>query len=258
MKITFALIAVCAFASLCAADSIGTYGDTTVVTGPDGNPAWQLSSTSTGLFGYSGVYLTITGPLTAAWRVVANSGCALTPTLLNQLSADYVMETGTFGGGAPRFSLTDSSNNEAWIYWGTPTGGGSFSDPNNGNTTYANTGNYASPASPDVRVYSNDFGGDNSPNTGQTWAQFVAAAGGTQIAFVSLDLDGGFTGNQVMDTNFDINGVVYAPSAVPEPGSLGLLLCALSVLGGAGLISRRKTMRRHCRMLDTNGYTKES
>jgi hypothetical protein len=230
MKTIFALVAICAFASLCAADSIGTYGDTTVVTGPDGNPAWQLSSTSTGLFGYSGVYLTVTS--------------TLTPTLLNQLSADYVMETGTFGGGAPRFSLTDGSGNEAWIYWGTPTGGGSFSDPNSGNTTYANTGNYANLASPDVRVYSDDFGGDDNPNTGQTWAQFVAAAGSTQIDFVSLDLDGGFTGNQVMDTtNFDINGVVYAPSAVPEPGGLGLLLCAFAVLGGAGLISRIKTMR---------------
>src|ERR1700722_16125340 len=97
MKITFALIAVCAFASLCAADSIGTYGDTTVVTGPDGNPAWQLSSTSTGLNGYSGVYVTITTPLT--------------PATLDELSADYVMETGTFGGGAPRFSIVDTTSN---------------------------------------------------------------------------------------------------------------------------------------------------
>jgi len=116
-----------------------------VVTGLDSNPAWQLTSDSIGPNLYSGVYLTGTS--------------TLTPTLLNQLSADYVMETGTFGGGAPRFSLTDGSNNEAWIYWGTPTGGESFSDPNNGNTTYANTGNYANLESPDVRVYSNDFGG---------------------------------------------------------------------------------------------------
>jgi len=245
MKLTFILFALCAFASLCAADSIGTYGDTTVVTGPDGNPAWQLMSELTAPNGYSGVYLTVTEPLTAA--------------TLDQLSADYVMETGTFGGGAPRFSLIDGSGNEAYVYWGTPTGGGSFSDPNSGNTTYANTGNYANLASPDVRVYSNGFGGDNSSNTGQTWAQFVANDGGTAIGYITVDLDAGFTGNQVMDmTDFDINGVVYAPSAVPEPGSLGLLLCAFSVLGGAGLISRIKTTRRHCRMLDTNGYTKES
>ena len=246
MKLTFVLFALYAFASLCAADSIGTYGDTTVVTGPDGNPAWQLMSELTAPNGYSGVYLAITGPLT--------------PATLDQLSADYVMETGTFGGGAPRFSIIDTTNNmnnEAYVYWGTPTGGGSFSDPNNGNTTYANTGNYASLSSPDVRVYSNGFGGDNSSNTGQTWAQFVANDGTTAIGYISIDLDGGFTGNQVMDmTNFDINGVVYTPA--PEPGTLGLLLCAFAVLGGVGLISRRKTMPRHCRMLDTNGYTKES
>ena len=248
MKITFVLFAVCALASLCAADSIGTYGDTTVVTGPDGNPAWQLTSDQTGPNAYSGVYLAITSPLT--------------PATLNQLSADYVMEAGTFGGGAPRFSIIDTTsntNNEAYVYWGTPQGGGAFTDPNNGNTNYANTGNYANLSSPDIRVYSNGFGGDNSSNTGQTWAQFVANDGTTAIGYITVDLDGGFTGNQVMDTtNFDINGVVYAPSAVPEPGSLGLLLCALSVLAGAGLISRIKTTGRHCRMLDTNGYTKES
>jgi len=77
------------------ADFVSTYDDATVVTGPDGNPAWQLTSdpTSSNLDG--GVYVTITG--------------TLTPTTLTQLSADYVMENGTFGNGAPRFSLIDGS-----------------------------------------------------------------------------------------------------------------------------------------------------
>src|SRR5579872_2192052 len=178
MKQSLGLLALCIFAPLMRADFVSTYGDATVVTGPDGNPAWQLTSDSSGPDAYGGVYVTITG--------------TLTPTTLTQLSADYVMLTGTFGGGAPRFSLSDGSNNEAWIYFGTPVGGGTFTDPNNGNTTYANTGNYADLSSPDVRVYSNDFGGDNSPNTGQTWAQFVALTGSTGIDFISLDLDGGF------------------------------------------------------------------
>src|SRR5579872_3906305 len=227
MKQSLGLLALCMFAPLVRADFVSTYGDATVVTGPDSNPAWQLTSDSSGPNAYGGVYVTITG--------------TLTPTTLTQLSADYVMETGTFGGGAPRFSLSDASNNEAWIYFGTPTGGGSFTDPNNGNTNYANTGNYANLSSSAVRVYSNDFGGDNSPNTGQTWAQFVALTGSTGIDFISLDLDGGFTGNQVMDTTqFDVNGTVYSPSAVPEPGSLGLMLFLFAVLGVAGPFLRRR------------------
>ena len=227
MKKSLVVLPLLAFATLAWADSIGTYGDAQVVTGPDSNPAWQLTSDSSGPNTYSGVYLTVTG--------------SLDPTDLTELAAQYVMVTGTFGGGAPRFSLIDGSGNEAWIYWGTPTGGGSFGDPNSGNTSYANTGNYADLLSPDVRVYSNDFGGDNSPNTGQTWAQFVALTGGTAIDYVSLDLDGGFTGNQVMDTtDFNINGTIYAPSsAVPEPGSIGLIACAFGMFAVVVLFRQR-------------------
>lgn len=231
MNRSFGLLALCIFAPLVRADSIGTYGDTTVVTGPDGNPAWQLTSDSSGPNAYSGVYVTITG--------------TLTPATLTELSADYVMETGTFGGGAPRFSIIDTTSNtynEAYVYFGTPEGGGTFTDPNGGNTTYANTGNYADLASPDVRVYSNGFGGFGNGNTGQTWAQFVASVGTVDIGYISLDLDGGFTGNQVMDTtNFDVNGTLYTPpTAVPEPGSLGLMLCLFAVLGIVGPLSRRR------------------
>src|SRR6202042_2243068 len=134
--------AICAFACLCSADSIGTYGDTTVVTGPDSNPAWQLTSDSSGPNTFSGVYLNVTS--------------LLTPATLTELSADYVMLNGTFDNGAPRFSIGDTTmnaNNEAYIYWGTPTSGGDFTDPNNGNSNYANTGNYVDPASSDIRVY---------------------------------------------------------------------------------------------------------
>jgi hypothetical protein len=148
------------------------------------------------------------------------------------------MTQGTFGGGSPRFSLIDSSNNEAWIYFGTPLGGGSFSDPLGG--AYGSTGNYANLLSLDVRVYSNGFGGLNSPNTGMTWAQFVAATGGTQIGFVSLDLDGGWLATQQMQVNnFQINGTTYNPTSVPEPASMFLLGSGLVVVG-AKLRKRRK------------------
>lgn len=87
-------------------------------------------------------------------------------------------------------------------------------------------------------MYSNDFGGDNSPNTGQTWAQFVAAAGSTQIADIYLDLDGGFTGNQVMDVgSFDVNGTNYA---APEPATFALMGSGLLLAGALTKLRRRK------------------
>jgi hypothetical protein len=224
-------LALCAFASLASADTIGTYGDTTVVTGPDSNPAWQLTSDTTNT--YSGVYVTVTAPLT--------------PDTLTELSADYVMLTGTFGGGAPRFSIidtTNNANNEAYVYFGNPP---AFTDPNNGNTSYANTGNYADLLSSDVRVYSNGFGGYGDGNTGQTWAQFLSdpGVGTTQIGYITIDLDAGsFTSTQVMDaTDFQVNSAIYAPTAsgVPEPAGLGLMACVLAALAGARLFHKRRT-----------------
>ncbi len=219
------------FSSVAMADTLFTYGATAVIPTP-GSPAnnpppqpyvWQFTSDTSGL-GYAGMYVAISG--------------SLTPSTLTSLSAEYWMAAGAFGGGAPRFSLSDSSNNEAYIYWGTPLGGGSFSDPNGG-TRWGNTGNYADLSSLDLRVYSNGFGGDNNPNVGVTWAQFLAtgSVSSTQIADIYLDVDGGFTGTQVLDVaTFDINGNNYnAP--VPEPSTLVLL--GSGILGLAGILRRK-------------------
>jgi hypothetical protein len=116
------------------------YEDTSVV-----GSALQLTSDVAGV-GRAGLYLNITTPFAVS--------------SLTTLSADYKMTQGTYGGGSPRFSLWDGnlSNGEVWIYWGTPLGGGSFSNPTPG--VWANTGNYASLFSPDVGVYDSNFGGD--------------------------------------------------------------------------------------------------
>jgi hypothetical protein len=222
-RITFAPMLAAALMLVCftfaKADTLAVYGNTTVVNGPNGT-AWQLTSNTATPPAWAGVY------------VQTNS---LTVSSLTQLSASYQMVQGTIGGGAPRFSLIDSSNNEAWIYFGTPLGGGSFSDPLGG--AYGSTGNYASLSSLDVRVYSNGFGGLNSPNTGMTWAQFSALTGGTQIGFISLDLDGGWAQTQVMQVNnFQINGTTYNPTSVPEPVSMFLL--------GSGLVGLGAKLRR--------------
>lgn len=221
------------FTTFATADTLDTYGDTTVVTGPDSNPAWQLSSfLATG--SYSGLELAVTGPLT--------------PATLTQLSADYVMTLGTFGGGAPRFTIfhydagTDSYTS-AYLYWGTPLGGGTFVDPNIGNTSYANTGNYADTSSGALRVESNGFGGDNGQNTYVSWSQFLAAnnVAGTQIDYITLDLDAGFGGDQTMDTTrFNVNGTIYTPQAVPEPSTYALLGLALTFL----FLARKKLQKR--------------
>lgn len=203
------------------ADNFGTYGDVSVENaGPP--TVYQLTSDTSGV-GYAGIYDLITGMLTVSQLV--------------DLEANYEMTAATFGGGAPRFSIgdtTNNTNNEAYIYWGTPTGGGSFSDPNAGSGTLNGTGNYADLASADIRVYVNGFDGINTPNTGITWAQFVAEAGSTDIGFISLDLDGGFTGTQQMLVDsFTVNGAVLSNQAppVPEPSAVILLFTMIALVG---------------------------
>jgi hypothetical protein len=206
------------------AEDFNFYGDAQIVSpGPagSGEPAVvQLTSDTSGP-GYAGTYYVPPGTLTV--------GELLT------LSASYEMTEGTFGAGAPRFSIgdtTSNANNEAYIYWGTPTGGGSFTDPNAG--TWANTGNYID--STDVRVYNNGFAGLGNGNTGETWAQFVAQVGAdTQIGCISLDLDGGFAGTQQVDVDdFTVNSAVYdaTVAAAPEPGTFVLLGGGLALMVG--------------------------
>jgi hypothetical protein len=228
LKISLALLGFFII-SAAFADTVGTYGDVTVVTGPDGQPAWQLTSSALGA-GYAGVYLGFDTPITAS--------------SLLQLSATYVMTTGTFYGGAPRFSLEDTTNNypydEAYIYWGTLIAG-SFVDPNIGQTTYADTGNYADTSSSDTRVASNGFGGYSNPNTYQTWSQFLASPNisSTQIAYIDIDLDASFALDQTMlIKSFTVNGTVYTPAAVPEPATLSLLAVSLLVAGSVFSVRR--------------------
>lgn len=233
--LAFSAIALLSIPAISQADTFSTYGDTTVVSPGDGaDPtAFQLTSGTIPYpdpTSYAGLQDQITSVLD-----VAN---------LTTLSADYKMTVGTFGGGAPRFTLFDPSFNSAYVYWGTPTGGGGFSDPNAGG--WANTGNYASLASPDVRVYVNGFGGINQPNTGVTWQQFVTEAGSIDLSYVTLDLDGGFSGpngQQMLTDNFTVNADVFdAPAAVPEPATWAMLI--LGFLGvGAMVRKARRDMR---------------
>jgi len=186
-----------------------------------------VSNTTT--TGASGLYLQITGTL------------ALSKLLT--LSAEYDMTSGSFGNGAPRFSLydtTSNTNNGAYIYWGNPLGGGSFSNPN-ANGTFGNTGNYADLSSPDVRVYVNGFGGQSTPNTGETWSAFVSALGSTDLSYIYLDLDGGTISNsqEMLVSSFTVNSEVDtpSPSSVPEPGTLAVFGIGLL---GLVLMPRRK------------------
>jgi hypothetical protein len=148
---------------------------------------------------------------------------------------------GSFGGGSPRFGIADSSGHEVWAYWGSPLGGGSFSNPNP-NGTFASTGNFANLSSSDLRFYSNGFGGLNSPNTGKTWSQLLSAVGDTVVASIFLDLDGGWLGvdQHMLVNNFTLNGDVFAAAGAetPLPAALPLFTSGLGALGL--LVWRRK------------------
>jgi hypothetical protein len=227
------------FAAVAIADTVNTYGAVTVVTGPNSQPAWQITSDPAGL-GYGGVYIGFTG--------------VVTPAMLSSVSADYVMTEGTFGGGAPRFSLIDNTGNEAspppdeaYDYWGTPLGGGTFTDPNLGSTTLHNTGNLVSLTSTDLRVASNGFSGYGNGNTYETYKNFLTETGArgavssAPMTYLSLDVDGGFSSAQQVDVeNFSVtfaNGTTetFNPSQTaptPEPRFVSLFAAGCFLIFG--------------------------
>ena len=221
-----ALIAVTMLGSLpVKATTFGSYGDTTVTAS-----GFDLVSDPAAT-GYAGIYIKYSagGPTLAS---------------ITQLSSDYNMLGGAFANGAPRFTLFDTNFDLAYVYWGTPLGGGSFTNPNPNNTP-GNTGNYADLSSTDLRVYSNGFGGVNSPNTGKTWAQFVAEAGSTTLTYAFLDLDGGYTedtAQHLLVNNFTVNGDVdaVAPAATPLPAALPMLASGLGVFGFVAARRKRR------------------
>jgi hypothetical protein len=193
------------------ASAILTYGD--VTSGPSG---YTITSDPNGT-GYGGIYYDY----------------STSPILLNSitnLSADFQMTQGTIGGGAPRFSIGDTTNNssnEAYIYFGTPAGGGSFTDPLPGQLQ--NTGNYASLLSTDIRVQVNGFNGDSTGAGYETWSQFIANDGLALVGFVSLDVDGGFSATQqALVNNFTVTSLA---GAVPEPSTWAMLILGFAGLG---------------------------
>jgi hypothetical protein len=212
--------------------TFSTYGDAALTSGPASDPVvLQLTSnTSPGYSGYAGIDGTVSGGLTL--------------DTLFQLSAQYEMTTGSFNAGAPRFSINDTTNNasnEMYIYWGMPQSNGTFTDSNAG--TWANTGNLADALSSDARIQINGFGGVNAGYTYLTYAQAEGLVGNVAIGNVTVDLDGGFAGTQVMITDdFTINGSEFGASALstPEPSSLFLGFMGAFGFGGYTWSRRRR------------------
>jgi hypothetical protein len=166
-----------------AADGVfAVGGDGTIISaGPVDNlcvaslPSAQIPPPDFGFISY-----TLTAPL-------AFSG-------LTELSADYDMQTGCFGGGSPRFQvrvdydndgLISAGDRNVFIYWGTPP---NFTDCPSG---WGNTGNLI--ASSDLRYDLTSVGGAFY----STHTDAVNLIGTLTVLRVSVIVDGGFTGGQV-------------------------------------------------------------
>jgi hypothetical protein len=214
-----ALCAASVFVSAANAAGINSYGDVT-----SDSSGYTLTSDPAGT-GYAGIYYDY-----SASPIALNS--------ITNLSADFTMTQGTFGGGAPRFSIIDTTNNafnEAYVYFGTPGTGGTFTDPNNGSPE--STGNFA--ANSDLRVQINGFNGDSTGASYITWSDFLSRDGSALVAYITLDLDGGFTGKQQMlVTSFDVTPA--AAGATPLPAALPLFGSVLGFAGGYVGWRRRK------------------
>ena len=201
-------------ASANAAPVMGTYGN--VVVQPNGFLATSDPSDSTP---YGGLRFQFTTPTTLG--------------SITQLSADFQMTQGTIGGGAPRFTIFDSSFNSAYVYFGTPLGGGSFSDANPG--ANQNTGNVVADAA--LRVYVNGFDGQSTGNTGQTYAQFLVDHSSALVSYIYLDVDGGYGATQqALLNNFTVNNdVMMAP--VPEASTWAMMILGFA---GIGFVAYRR------------------
>lgn len=204
----FCLGIVLSFATLTAnAAPIQTYGD--VTSGPGG---YTLTSDTSGV-GYAGIYYNY-------------SSAPITLDSISNLSADYQFLQGTIGPGAPRFSIIDTTGNplnEAYVYFGTPTGTGSFTEPGTGTT-----GNYVTSA--DLRVQINGFNGDTTGAGYITFSDFLLRDGSALVKFITLDLDAGFAGTQqILVSNFDV--AAAAGPAAPEPSTWAMMMLGFAGIG---------------------------
>src|SRR5579862_9101381 len=124
IRITFA-IAILSLAAIGQADYFSQYGNVVEVSGGPNGTAFRITSDNSSSTPYGGVYY------------VPDSGTTLNN--ITTASAQFSWLQGTFGGGAPRFSigLTNGSYSaEAWVYWGT--GPGYTDNPGSG---WQGTGN---------------------------------------------------------------------------------------------------------------------
>lgn len=189
------------------AGTILTYGDVT-----SGSSGYTITSDPSAAPGYGGIYYDFSNGTT-------------TLSEISDISAVYKFLEGTIGPGAPRFSIGDTTtntNNEAYIYFGTPTGTGSFTDSDP--TTQKSTGNVVT--DPDLRVQINGFNGDTTGASYITFADFLQRDGSAAISFVSLDLDAGFAGSQQLQvSDFTVT------AGVPEPSTWAMMIFGFCGLG---------------------------